>query len=210
MINFLKGFIIGIIMAIPAGPLAILVLKRSLTKGYKEGLATALGVAIADGFYSLVAALGLTAVSGFVLGKKEYFFMGGGLLLILLGIGTLKRPPVVTSEVPQERDFLATLLQTMIITLTNPMTILMFIAAFAAAGFEGHEESLTQAVLICLGVFLGSMTWFAVISIISASLRRRVTPYLLNLINTISGSLLILFGVGFLIDAAWELLVKVY
>jgi threonine/homoserine/homoserine lactone efflux protein len=210
MINFLKGFIIGIIMAIPAGPLAILVVKRSLTKGHKEGLATALGVAIADGLYSLVAALGLTAVSVFVLGKKEYFFMGGGILLILIGIGSLIKPPLVTTEAPQERNFFATLLQTMVITLTNPMTILMFIAAFTAAGFEGHEESLTQSVLICLGVFLGSMTWFAIISITSASLRRKVTPYLLNLINTISGSLLIIFGIIFLLDAAWELLVKVY
>lgn len=209
MINFLKGFIIGIIMALPAGPLALLVIKRSFAKGYKEGLATALGVALADGFYALVAALGLTAVSGFVLAKKEYFFMAGGILLILIGIRSLKNPPPA-SEIPEEKEFFATLAQTMLITLTNPMTILMFIAAFTAAGFEGHAESIVQTGLICSGVFLGSMTWFAIISIVSASLRKKVTPYLLQLINTISGLLLIIFGIGFLIDAAWELLEKIY
>ena len=71
MINFLKGFIIGIIMAAPVGPLAILVIRRSLTKGYKEGIATALGISLADGLYALIAALGLTTVSSFVLEKKE-------------------------------------------------------------------------------------------------------------------------------------------
>ena len=197
-------------MALPAGPLAILVLKRSLTKGYKEGLATALGVALADGFYALVTALGLTAVSGFVLNKKEYFFMGGGFLLILLGIRTLKKPPILETEHTNKRGFIPTLLQTMLITLTNPMTLLMFIAAFAAVGFEGHEESISQALLICSGVFLGSMSWFGIISISSASQRKKVTPYLLNLVTTISGYLLVLFGIIFLIDAAWEILIKVY
>ena len=209
MINFIKGFIIGIIMAAPLGPLAVLVIKRSLTKGYKEGLATALGISLADGFYALIAALGLSAVSTFVLTRKEYLFMGGGLLLILLGVRALKKPPVLDAELIKEKGFIPTLLQTMILTLTNPMTIVTFIAAFTAAGFEGQEQVM-QAVLICLGVFLGSISWFMVISVISASLRKRVTPYLLNLINTISGSLLILFGVAFLVDAAWELLQKVY
>ncbi len=210
MINFVRGFIIGIIMALPAGPLAILVLKRSLTKGYKIGLATALGVALADGFYALVAGLGLTAVSGFVLGRKEYFFMGGGLLLILLGVRTLKKPPTIETDVSKQHGFIPTLIQTMLITLTNPMTLLMFIAAFTAAGFEGQEEALSQVVLICLGVFVGSMSWFAIISIVSASQRKRVTPYALKFITTISGALLICFGIVFLVHAAWELLAKVY
>ena len=209
MIHFIKGFIIGIIMAAPVGPLAVLVIKRSLTKGYKEGLATSVGIALADGFYALIAALGLTAVSSFVLAKKEYLFMGGGILLILLGIRALKTAPTLDTEVIKEKGFFPTLLQTSMLTLTNPMTIVTFIAAFAAAGFEG-QQTVATAVLICLGVFMGSISWFMVMSIGAASLRKRITPYLLNLINTISGSLLVIFGLIFLADAAWELLVKVY
>lgn len=209
MINFINGFTIGIIMAAPVGPLAVLVIKRSLTKGYKEGLATALGIALADGFYALIAALGLTAVSSFVLAQKEYLFMGGGLVLILLGVRALKHPPLLDTEIIKEKGFVPTLLQTMVLTLTNPMTILMFITAFTAVGFEGQQTAF-QAILICLGVFLGSISWFMVISIVSASLQKRVTPYLLNLINTISGTLLIIFGGLFLIKAAWEILAKIY
>ena len=210
MINFLRGFVTGIIMALPAGPLAILVLKRSLTKGYKVGLATALGVAIADGFYALIAGLGLTAVSGFVLGRKEYFFMGGGLLLILIGIRTLMKPPTIETSLNKQKGFFPTLIQTILITLTNPMTLLMFMAAFTAAGFEGQKEGLSQVVLMCLGVFLGSISWFAVLSIVAASQRKRITPYALSMITIISGSLLIFFGSIFLLHAGRELLLKIY
>lgn len=210
MITFFKGMIIGIAMAAPVGPLALLCIRRSLTKGYIEGLATALGVALADGFYALIAALGLTAVSSFVLEKKEYLFMGGGILLIMLGARALRNPPSFNLGPLQRKGFLATLLQTSIITLTNPMTIVTFIAAFAAVGFEGQEHDLAQAITICLGVFTGSMIWFMLLSFTAAYLRTRVTPYMLWLINAISGSLLIIFGLLFLLDAAWELLAKVY
>ncbi len=196
-------------MATPVGPLAVLVIKRSLTKGYKEGLATALGIALADGIYALFAALGLTAVSNFMLSRKEYLFMGGGLLLILLGIRALKHPPILAPEQLAPKRIGPTIIQTLLLTLTNPLTLLTFLAAFTAAGFEAGEE-LSQALLMCLGVFLGSTSWFMTISLIAGSLRKHVTPYILNLINTISGSVLVLFGSAFLIDAAWELLQKVY
>lgn len=210
MTNFIKGFITGFLMATPAGPLAVLTLKRSLTYGYARGLATALGIALADGFYSLIATIGLTTVSGFITGQKEYFFMWGGLLLLFLGARALRNPPTIHTEVLSEGGFLSTLLHTMLVTLTNPMTLLLFTTAFSAIGFEGDIGTADQALLICSGVFLGSITWFAMISIIAASLRRWVTPRMITLINTISGSLLLFFGFVLLIDAGWELLSKTY
>ena len=47
---FLKGFLIGVSMAAPIGPISILTIRRSLMRGHHAGIATALGVALADGF----------------------------------------------------------------------------------------------------------------------------------------------------------------
>ena len=214
MINFFKGMMIGIAMAAPVGPIALLCIRRSLTKGHLAGFATALGVAFADGFYALIASLGLSAISNFVLSQKEYLFMGGGIILILLGVRALKHPPVLkeAEDVIKQfkaKGFISTLFQTTLLTLTNPMTIVAFFAAFSAAGFETHNDP-GQAFLICSGVFLGSLLWFMLLSTGVAYFRNRVTPYVYQVINTVSGWLLILFGIGFLGDAALELLYKIY
>ncbi len=214
MINFFKGMIIGIAMAAPVGPLALLCIRRSLSKGPLEGGATALGVALVDGFYALVAALGLSAVSTFVLSKKEYLFIGGGLILILLGARALMHPPVLeedTKELDQfkKMGFIKTLAQTMVLTLTNPMTLVTFIAAFSAVGFEEHQGGM-QAILIATGVFTGSFLWFLALTGTVAYFRDKVTPFIYRTINSVSGVLLIVYGIVFLVDAAGELLYKAY
>ncbi len=214
MINFFKGILIGIAMAAPVGPLALLCIRRSLTKGHLEGVATGLGVALADGFYALVTALGLSAVSSFVLERKEYLFMGGGIMLVLLGVRALKNPPSLSEadsalEKLHPKGFITTLLQTSLITLTNPMTIVTFIAAFSAVGFEGQQTP-WQATTISLGVFSGSLLWFILLSLTVSYFRKKVTLPVYRMINTVSGALLIGYGIIVLDDAAIELLIKAY
>ncbi len=214
MINFFKGILIGIAMAAPVGPLALLCIRRSLTKGHIEGVATGLGVALADGFYALVAALGLSAISLFILERKEYLFMGGGIMLVLLGVRALKNPPSLSEddlelEKLNPKGFMTTLLQTSLITLTNPMTIVTFIAAFSAVGFQGQQTP-WQATTIALGVFCGSLVWFMMLALIVGYFRKKVTPFVYRMINTVSGALLIAYGIIFLGNAARELLIKAF
>jgi threonine/homoserine/homoserine lactone efflux protein len=194
MLLFIKGFIIGISMAAPVGPISILTIRRSLTRGHHAGLATALGVACADGFYAAIAAFGLTTFSGFLINQEIILYGIGGLLLIYLGLEAWKTKPMVIETPLKKEDFLTTLLQTMLVTLTNPMTILIFLAAFAAIGFEGTQHTASDALLICLGVFSGSGLWFISLSSIIAHFRTRVTPFIFMLINKISGALLMGFG----------------
>ncbi len=214
MINFIKGIMIGIAMAAPVGPLALLCIRRSLTKGFRAGAATSFGIALADGFYALVAALGLSALSTFVLARREYLFIAGGVTLIALGVKALRNPPVFNENAHKIEQYtgpgiIATILQTMLITLTNPMTIVSFLAAFSALGLEGYQET-TQAIYIALGVSIGSLIWFMLLSATVAHYRTRVTPTIYRFIHMISGSLLIVYGVVFLLDAAGGVIFKTY
>ena len=205
MINFFKGMIIGISMAAPVGPLAILCIRRSL-KGHLEGAATAIGIAFADGLYAFIAALGVTQVHYFLVGKQNYLFMLGGIFLGMLGIHALKTPPSITIKPLKQRGFFITLLHTALLTLTNPMTIVTFIAAFAAVGFEGTHQPLDQALLISSGVFCGSVLWFLLLSIGISALKHRLTQTMVIRINTLSGSLLIIFGGAFFVHGLLSLL----
>lgn len=214
MVNFFKGIMIGIAMAAPVGPLALLCIRRSLSRGLPAGAMTSLGIALADGFYALVAALGLSAFSTFVLAHREYLFIAGGIALIIIGIKGLKNPPVL-QENPlhisqlKGRGLLTILLQTIVITLTNPMTIVSFLAAFSAFGFGGFQNT-SDAIRIAVGVCLGSLIWFLLLSSTVAYFRTRVTPTIYKFINTISGTLLIVYGALFLLDAAWAFVFKMH
>lgn len=197
---FVKGLILGISMAAPIGPISILCMRRSLTQGYPAGIATALGVALADGLYGLVAALGLTAISSFLIDKKEFLYLFGGILLIFLGIKTLNAMPVASAKPIKRQGLLTMLLQTIFLTFANPMTIALFIAALAALGFEGKHEDIGQAILVCSGVFFGSLAWFMMLSTIIVQFRSKVSPHILMLINKISGMFLVGFGSLFLLN----------
>lgn len=70
-INFLiKGVIIGFLIAAPVGPIGVLCIKRSFSKGALSGLLTGLGAATADAFYGAIAAFGLTMISDFWHNRK--------------------------------------------------------------------------------------------------------------------------------------------
>jgi len=205
--TFIKGFMIGVSMAAPVGPISILTIRRSLTRGHHAGLATALGVALADGFYAMVAAFGLTALSTFLFSARSYLYLIGGALLIYLGARTYNTAPLSLNKPLKGAGFFTTALQTMLLTLTNPMTILTFLAAFAAIGFEG-QHNFKDAFLLCFGVFCGSGFWFIGLSTVIAHFRHRVTPFVFMLINKISGALLMIFGGLFIVTVLKELIFK--
>src|SRR5882724_10962833 len=127
MLNFmLKGMAIGFAIAAPVGPIGVLCIRRSLAQGRQIGLVTGLGAATADAAYGCVAALGLTAVSGFLVGQRGWLAFLGGLFLCYLGIRTFIRRPAEQAAEVRDDGFLSAYFSTLLLTLTNPTTILSF------------------------------------------------------------------------------------
>lgn len=162
-------------------------------------MATALGVALADGFYALVAALGLTALSAGLIIVRPFLYILGGSMLFYIGYKAYTTKIMALGAPLKTKGFLTTLFQTSIITLANPMTILTFLGAFAAVGIQPVAHEVTQALLISFGVMCGSGAWFMAMSLIISSVRTRVTPDIFMLINKTSGFLLMTFGSYFFI-----------
>src|SRR5262245_53128442 len=97
---FLKGLVFGFLLAATVGPMWVLCLRRTLAFGPAAGLASGMGIAVADGLYGAVAAFGLTAVSGFLLGHSFWIGLVGAAFLIYLGVKTLTSKPVETGQKP--------------------------------------------------------------------------------------------------------------
>ena len=95
---FLKGLIIGFSIAAQVGPIGVLCIRRSLTKGRISGLVTGLGAATADALYGVIAGFGLTLIATFLVNQKLWIQVIGVLFLLYLGIKTLREKPYEKSE----------------------------------------------------------------------------------------------------------------
>jgi predicted secreted hydrolase/threonine/homoserine/homoserine lactone efflux protein len=203
----LRGFIIGISIAAPVGPIGVLCIRRTLANGRISGFISGLGAATADGLYGSLAALGLTFLIDLLVGGQTWLQSIGGLFLCYLGIKTfIERPapnPISKQETklnldsnhPSGRSLLADYASTLLLTLTNPLTILSFAAIFAGLGLTAQAGSANQGLILVLGVFTGSATWWFVLSTLANVLRvRMLKPQGMRWINRISGVVIAGFG----------------
>jgi len=193
LLLFIRGFLIGLSVAATVGPMAVLCIRRTLAEGRRAGLATGLGVATADGCYGLVAALGLTVVSGALLGVQVWLRLIGGGFLCYLGLRTLRAAPAERAANASASNLPRAYASALALTLTNPLTILSFAAIFAGLGAATGGGYKTAALLV-LGVFVGSATWWVILTTVVVALRARVTPRGLRWVNRVSGAVILGFG----------------
>ncbi len=190
---FLKGAAIGLSIAAPVGPIGVLCIRRSLSDGMLKGFTAGLGAATADAAYGCVAGFGLTAISGFLVQRRTCLGLIGGAFLCYLGVRTfLSRPAQASSG--RDSGFLAVYGSTLLLTLSNPATILSFAAVFSALGLGISADYLGAGALV-LGVFLGSALWWLALSSGVGLLRRRVSSNRMQTVNRISGTVLLSFGI---------------
>jgi threonine/homoserine/homoserine lactone efflux protein len=191
--HFLKGMLIGFSIAAPIGPIGLLCIRRSLAHGRLVGFATGLGAATADAAYGCVAGFGLTTLSNFLVGQRFWLGLVGGAFLCYLGVSMcLTRPPRGPSD-SRANGLLSAYFSSLLLTLTNPATILSFVAVFAGVGLAA-APNYRLASLTVLGVFLGSALWWLTLSNGVGLFRGRISPGLTRAINWISGT--IVFGIG--------------
>lgn len=199
--NFLiKGVIIGFLIAAPVGPIGVLCIKRSFSKGALSGLFTGLGAATADACYGAIAAFGLSLISDFLIGQKTTLQILGIIFLLYLGIKTfIENPASEAKGNVNGKGLLSDYLTTVGLTLTNPTTIVSFVAVFAGIGITA-AANYTDATLLVLGVFLGSAAWWLILSNGVGLLRKKANNNLLKWVNRISGIVIVCFAIVLFIN----------
>src|SRR5579872_4215340 len=152
---FIKGLIIGFAIAAPVGPIGILCINRSLHDGFKVGLLTGLGAALADGTYGLVAGFGLTALSSLLIHHQIWIRIIGGIFLLYLGIKLILTPPKIREKNNNsDKKPWHALVTTYFLTLTNPATILSFVAVFAGLGLGTIHPEFFHAIILVVGIII--------------------------------------------------------
>src|SRR3954463_367975 len=160
MLAFLwKGVVVGLIIAVPAGPGGGLCIRRTIFNsplarvlsgvgggagaGRFAGFISGIGAATADAIFGIIAGSGLTFVSDLLLDYQEWLRIGGAGVLLLVGIRAFTAEPLAKAKSEHDPEtLLADFASTFALTLTNPITILAFLAIFASIGFAGGDATM--------------------------------------------------------------------
>lgn len=197
---FLKSLLIGASIAAPVGPIGVLCIQRTLANGRVSGFISGLGAATADAIYGSIAAFGLTFISLLLVNQSSWIRLIGGILLIILGIKTFTSnpdPELALNHPTQRRSLINDYTTTFFLTLTNPLTILSFTAIYAGLGLSlNSSKNYWDATFMVIGIFLGSCTWWFILSGFTGYFRNKICSSTMIWINRISG--MIIFGFGLL------------
>lgn len=191
---FFRGLIIGFSIAAPVGPIGVLCIRRTLAEGRLAGFLSGMGAASADMFYGAVAAFGLTAVQDLLVGQSNWLRIVGGIFLLYLGVKTFLSKPSEKAAESRRGGLFGAYITTFFLTITNPLTILSFIAIFAGLRLGEMGGNFLSATIMVLGVFIGSATWWLTLSTGVSLLREKFTPALLFWVNRLAGGIIFVFG----------------
>ena len=198
---FGKGLILGLSIAAPVGPMALLCLRTTLAYGFAPGLMGGLGVAAGDAFYASIAAFGLQAAAVLLTGQSLWLGLLGGLYLVWFGVATMRQPLPQTAAGEGTRQGLRTFVTTFLLTLANPPTVMIFAAMFASLGLVEAQAGTATALAVVAGVTLGSAGWWVLFAAVVDRMRGRLHGPLFLWVNRISGAALAGFGLWALLRA---------
>ena len=198
---FGKGLILGLSIAAPVGPMALLCLRTTLAYGFAPGLMGGLGVAAGDAFYASIAAFGLQAAAVLLTGQSLWLGLLGGLYLVWFGVATMRQPLPQTAAGEGARQGLRTFVTTFLLTLANPPTVMIFAAMFASLGLVEAQAGTATALAVVAGVTLGSAGWWVLFAAVVDRMRGRLHGPLFLWVNRISGAALAGFGLWALLRA---------
>jgi threonine/homoserine/homoserine lactone efflux protein len=179
---FLKACLVGCMVAIPVGPVGLLLIQRSLSVGHLAGIFTGIGAALADGVCGFLAALGLVTLIGELESSRHFLRPLGSLALIVVGLHFFfqKPPTLAAHEVLTgrfQRRFWWDTISAFFLTLMNPTTFIAFAVLFAGSDLIPEDPREEQYLEIAAGIFAGSLIWWLFLVGIARPVKQRLNPH---------------------------------
>ena len=211
--NFLdiivKGMIVGIVCSAPMGPVGVLCVQRTLNKGRWYGFVTGLGAATSDLIYALLTGFGMSFVMEFIDNPQYKFYLQifGSILLFCFGYYCYKSDPrkkVHTGKKKQKGTLLHNYGTAFIVTFSNPLIILLFLATFAQFAFVVPEHPVEMS-LGYLSIIGGALLWWYGLTWLVDRIREFFSLNSIVLINRIIGTIVMVFSFAIFIGTTFNL-----
>lgn len=196
-VTLLKGFIVGLGASIPLGPLGVLCVQKTLSKGRNSGLFTGLGASVSDTFYAGLALIGLSFVENFINENRALVMLIGGVIIILIGLKVYTTNPIKQiRQKSSNKRHLEDFVEALVMTVTNPGAIFLILGLFAAVGINSSDNAGNISIITTLwGVFLGTATWWYILTTTINVFRKKFRIKQLMMINRIAGIIIAVLGI---------------
>ncbi len=170
-----KGFVTGIVVSAPLGPVGVLCIQRTLNKGRWYGFVTGLGASLSDFIYALLTGYGMSFIVDFIAANQKYLQLLGSVMLLAFGVYTFRSNPVKSLRPVSHNKgtYLHNFVTAFFVTLSNPLIIFLFIGLFARFSFVLPEGHIAEQVAGYLGIVLGAFCWWFGITYVVNKVRNR-------------------------------------
>lgn len=209
LMDMLKGFLVGVSASAPIGPIAILVVQKSLSKGRKSGFVSGLGASVVDTMYAFIAIFALAFAQKFIDDHRNIIYLVGGVVLIIVGLNMALSDPFRKikddgSSSVSPKDFG----QALAVGLSNPMAIFVMFTLFAFFGLANDAPHNWRITPIILSVSLGSVTYWFSVSWLLSRFRKSFKMNTILWISRITGAIVVIIGIALLGQGLFNVLFK--
>jgi threonine/homoserine/homoserine lactone efflux protein len=198
------GLCVGLASSVTVGPVAVLCIQRTLSKGYLSGIASGLGVACADTFLAILAFSVFALIKSYIDEYSTIIQICGGAIVIIIGIFIFFQNPVpqIRKNCAGMRDLWQDFASMFGVTLANFVVIIPYILAFftmfnidiVMSSDTMSMSRMVQNMFVILGFLLGAMTWWVSITSLINIFRKRFRPRHMLTINRVAGIVISVLG----------------
>jgi threonine/homoserine/homoserine lactone efflux protein len=198
----LSGLTLGLVLAISVGPVIFTIIKQSLNNGKEGGFCFVAGVWMSDIVLVVVSNVFSELVTSLMVYKKSIGVIGSG-FLILMGVfyvffKKIKLQAGADGEVQRfrKRDMAKIFSSGFLINTLNPNVFIFWLGSATTFAIKYSFQERIVIFTVCLGLNIAADIFKV---LMAGKLRNRLTLHNISLINKISGTILIGFGIALLL-----------
>lgn len=192
-----RGLAIGALISAPMGPIGMLIIQRTLSKGRWPAFFTGLGAALSDLLYCLLAGFGLSFITDIIERHQFALQIFGSIVLAAFGLFLFRKNPTRSLKTAESdgRNFWSDFISGFFLTVSNPLILFFIIGLFARFNFILPEYEIFHYIWAYLTIFSGALIWWYLVTFFVSKLRSRFNVRSLWLVNRIVATILIIMAV---------------
>lgn len=193
------GILIGILVSAPVGPIGILCIQRTISRGRLHGIVTGLGATTSDLIYVLIVGFCISYITEFITDYRIIIQTIGSIIVCVFGMHIFRSNPVAqlhrNDKSEKKTSYFNDYISAFGLCLSNPLIIFLFIGLFARFQLILPENRLGDNLIGLVAILIGATLWWIILTLIVGYFRNNFNLRGLWILNKITGSFLMLFGV---------------